>query len=195
MISRRLQIALLVLVLVILGMTFYALHLKQKAERLQAASENAAPVAAPPEGPQGTSKVFVAYDKDLTIRQEQLAVPVRADASEQARIVLHELLTRYQSKTSSHTIGTGSDVKAVYVVNDVAVIDLNSTFADTHRSGVMEEQLSLVSIAETAAAALPKVNKIRFLIDGHERETLAGHVDLQQVYDVALIAQAAKELQ
>jgi hypothetical protein len=42
---------------------------------------------------------------------------------------------------------------------------------------------------------LPKLTRLKFLVDGKERDTLAGHSDLKGFYDVATIAQIARELQ
>jgi hypothetical protein len=44
-------------------------------------------------------------------------------------------------------------------------------------------------------AQLPQLGRVRFLVDGKSRDTLAGHIDLTGWYDVAMVAEAAKELQ
>lgn len=46
----------------------------------------------------------------------------------------------------------------------------------------------------TLKAQLPQLNRVRFLVDGKNRDTLAGHIDLTGWYDVALVTEAAKEL-
>jgi hypothetical protein len=59
----------------------------------------------------------------------------------------------------------------------------------------MEEELTIVSMVQTLAANIPKLTRVKFLVDGKERDTLAGHADLKGFYDVATIAQVARELQ
>jgi hypothetical protein len=59
----------------------------------------------------------------------------------------------------------------------------------------MEEELTIVSVIQTLAANLPKLTRVKFLVDGKERDTLAGHSDLKSFYDVATVAQIARELQ
>jgi hypothetical protein len=77
----------------------------------------------------------------------------------------------------------------------VAVIDMNGAFADTHRSGVLVEELTIASLIHTVTANIPNITKVKILIDGKERDTLAGHADLSSFYDVAAVDQLASQLQ
>ncbi len=65
---------------------------------------------------------------------------------------------------------------------ELAVIDLRSTFVNSHPSGVEAESLTLASIIGTLHANLPQIEQIRFLVDGQARDTLAGHADLLRTY-------------
>jgi hypothetical protein len=68
------------------------------------------------------------------------------------------------------------------VGGQLAVIDLRSSFANQHPSGVEVESLTLLSILGTLHANLPQIEQVRFLVDGQPRETLAGHADLLRTY-------------
>jgi hypothetical protein len=196
MISRRLQIALLLLVVVIFGMSYYALKLKQHAERVDQVSQRARPALPAAAGRKEPVQIFVAYDEDLTLRPTQVQADKATQPDERARAALRALIDFYTAKQSPHPLGPGSDINAVYLANETtAVVDLNSTFANTHRSGIMEEELTIVSVIQTLASNLPKLTRVKFLVDGKERDTLAGHSDLKGFYDVATIAQIARELQ
>jgi Sporulation and spore germination len=196
LISRRLQIALLLLVLVILGMSYYALKLKQKAEHVEQVSQAARPALTSTTGPKEPVQVFVAYDEDLTLRPRQIQAAKATQPDERARAALRALVDFYTDKQSPHPLGQGADINAVYLANETtAVVDLNSAFANSHRSGIMEEELTIVSMVQTLAANIPKLTRVKFLVDGKERDTLAGHADLKGFYDVATIAQVARELQ
>jgi Sporulation and spore germination len=193
-ISRRLQIALLLLVVVILGMSYYALQLKQKAEHVEISEVRPAlPTAL---GPKEPVQVFVAYDEDVTLRPRQIQAAKATQPDDRAREALRALIGFYTDKQSPHPLGAGADIHAVYLANEnTAVVDLNGAFANMHRSGIMEEELTIVSMVQTLAANLPKLTRVKFLVDGKERDTLAGHADLKGFYDVATIAQVARELQ
>lgn len=65
---------------------------------------------------------------------------------------------------------------------ELAVIDLRGTFVNNHPSGVEVETLTLASIIGTLHTNLPQIEQIRFLVDGQQRETLAGHADLLRTY-------------
>jgi hypothetical protein len=73
-------------------------------------------------------------------------------------------------------------LKPQTVGGEIAVVDLRSSFADGHPSGVEVESLTLLSIVGTLHANLPQIEQVRFLVDGMPRETLAGHADLTRIY-------------
>ncbi|MGO9318124.1 MAG: GerMN domain-containing protein [Terracidiphilus sp.] len=64
----------------------------------------------------------------------------------------------------------------------LAVVNLSSSFAANHPSGIETEMLTVLSICGTLHANLPRVTQVRFLVDGRERATLAGHADLTRTY-------------
>jgi hypothetical protein len=66
----------------------------------------------------------------------------------------------------------------------LAVVNLHGTFADHHPSGIEPEQLTIQSMIGTLYANFPRVEQVRFLVDGQPRETLNGHIDLLKTYAV-----------
>jgi hypothetical protein len=66
----------------------------------------------------------------------------------------------------------------------LAVVNLHGTFADHHPSGIGPETLTLDSIIGTLYANFPRIEEVRFLVDGRPRETLNGHADLTRTYRV-----------
>jgi hypothetical protein len=66
----------------------------------------------------------------------------------------------------------------------MAVVNLRGTFADHHPSGIEAETLTIDSILGTIYANFPKIEQVRFLVDGQPRETLNGHADLMKTYAV-----------
>lgn len=75
----------------------------------------------------------------------------------------------------------------------LAVINLHGAFADHHPSGIEPESLTVESILQTISANFPKIEQVRFLVDGQARETLNGHADLSRVYSVAASSPAAAQ--
>jgi spore germination protein GerM len=115
---------------------------------------------------------------------------------QRAEELLRALVSLYLEKNSPHVLGPGSEVRSVFLIDPgVAVIDLNAAFADTHRSGVLVEELTVASLIHTVSANTPGILKVKILIDGKERDTLAGHADLSDFYDVGAMDQLVTQLQ
>ncbi len=53
----------------------------------------------------------------------------------------------------------------------------------------------MASLIHTISANTPGVLKVKILVDGKERDTLAGHADLSEYYDVTAVNQLATQLQ
>ena len=64
----------------------------------------------------------------------------------------------------------------------LAVVNLTGSFAANHPSGIETEMLTVLSICGTLHANLPRITQVRFLVDGQQRATLAGHADLTRTY-------------
>jgi hypothetical protein len=195
MISRRLQIVLAVLAATAVGLGYYALRLRRHAEEVQTAVHDSRPIAPPVSGQPENVRLFLADDHDGTIKEQQVALALPASPSGRALTLLRTVTANYLERTSAHPLGEGTDIRSVYFLGDtLAVIDLNADFANHHRSGALVEELTLVSLVRTLSAAFPKLMQVRFLVDGKERETLAGHADLTAVYDVSSMNELAREL-
>ena len=147
-------------------------------------------------GPTERVTLFVAHDEDGTLRATSAQIPLPSGRQQRAEELLRSLLSRYLEKSSSHVLGSGADIRSVFLVDPgEAVIDLNSAFADTHRSGVLVEELTVASLIHTISANTPGILKVKILVNGKERDTLAGHADLSAFYDVTAVNQLATQLQ
>ena len=195
-IPRHLLIGFAILLAATLGLSVYAWHVRKAAVAPPTAAVDTRPLAPPIAGPSERVVLFIAHDDDGTLRGESAQIPMPSGRQQRAEELLRALLSRYLDKDSSHRLGAGADVRSVYLVDPgVAVIDLNSAFADTHRSGVLVEQLTVASLIQTISVNTPNLLKVKILVEGKERETLAGHADLSAYYDVAAVNQLASQLQ
>jgi len=196
MIPRHLAIGFAVLLAAALGLSIYAWHMHKTAVAQPAPAVDTRPLAPPVAGPTERVVLFIAHDDDGTLRGESAQIPMPSGRQQRAEELLRALLSRYLDKDSPHPLGPGADIRSAYIVDPgVAVIDLNSAFADSHRSGVLVEQLTIASMIETVTANVPNLLKVKILVEGKERDTLAGHADLSSYYDVASVNQLATQLQ
>jgi sporulation and spore germination protein len=189
MIPRHLIIGVAVMFAVSLGMGFYAGHMRSHVSSMESAV-TAREVAPPPTGPTEQVMLYVAYDDPGSLRPQSARIPLPAGRQQRAEELLRSLLRLYLDKSSSHALAPGSDVRNVYLVDPgLAVIDLNSAFADDHRSGVLVEELTVASLVETLSANIAGITRVQILVAGRERETLAGHAGLSSPYDVSAVSQ------
>jgi len=197
MIPRHLQIMAAILLVLAVGLGYYNYRLKHRAERRQPKPAlDQLPVAPPVTGPTSTATLYVADDKTGLLTRTTVTIPLPPDSSERTQQILRNLLTLYQTAPTTHNIGEGSDVKNVYFVkNGLVVVDFNGAFADKHPSGILVEELTVASIVATLRANNPQVEKVKFLVEGKDRDTLAGHADLATPLDAVNFSQMVKDLQ
>jgi hypothetical protein len=196
MIPRYFYIAVSILLAAALGMSVYVWRMRGRAAATPVISTDTRPVVPPVAGPTEQVTLFVAYD-DLGVLHAQPAhIPLPSVRQERAEDLLRALLALYLDKSSPHSLPVGSDIRSVYLVDPgLAVVDVNAAFADGHRSGVLSEELTVASLIQTLSANIPGILRVKILVEGKQRETLAGHVDLSGFFDVSGVNRLASRLQ
>jgi hypothetical protein len=193
--SRPLIVGVVLMLTVASLMGAYLWGLRNRA-RIDARASYAQPVEPPAAGPGEPVTLYVADDDPGMLYPEKSTISVSEGRQQRCEELLRALVTLYLDKSSPHLLGPGSEVRNVYLVEPgLAVIDLNADFANGHRSGVLVEELTIASLVETLSANVPGITRVKFLVDGTERETLAGHADLTGAYDVSSVTQMANALQ
>jgi len=193
-IPRQLFIATIVLLLVAIGMAVYLWRLRSA--EVQSQKTPVVPQhVAPPGGSVEQATVWVAYDNSGTLRSQSISIPIASGHQRRAEELLRGLVELYTAKDSPHPLQAAAEIHEVFLVDPgLAVIDVNSAFVDGQTSGVLAEELTICSIIQTLTANIPGLMRVKILVDGKERETLAGHADLSEFYDVGQITELAKQL-
>jgi hypothetical protein len=190
----------------ILLMTIFLLHGCQQAREKLTRHRNITPLAAPVSAPVETIRLALADDNTGRINLTEREVALPKDPPARAQALLTRLMAEYSYKNSTHPLESGPSIDDVFFVDlplhvpgttatpravfssstggQLAVVNLRGTFADHHPSGIGVETLTINSIIGTVYANFPRVQAIRFLVDGHSRDTLAGHADLTRTYQV-----------
>ena len=195
MIPRYLKIATGVLLAGILLMSVYLGRMRGKATQVENRSADKRVVAPPVAGPTEQVTLYVADDDSGILRKQGARIPLPGGRQQRAQELLRAVLSIYLQKNSPHVLGAGADIRDVYIVDPgLAVIDLNSAFVAGHRSGVLVEELTVASLIQTLASNIPGINRVRVLVEGKERATLAGHADLSIPYDASAIARLSEQL-
>jgi hypothetical protein len=194
MIPRHLQIAMAVLLIAVLVLGFYVRRMRTRVAGGAPVADNRR-VIPPAAGPTEQVTLFIAYDDPGVLRAEAARIPLPSGRQERAQELMQALLQRYLAKDSPHVLPPASEIRDVYMVDPgLAVIDINAAFANQHRSGILVEELTIASLIQTLAANLPGIAQVKILVNGAERDTLAGHADLVSFYDTATVAKAVEQL-
>jgi hypothetical protein len=187
MIQRHFAIAMAAMALVAVVLGVYAWRVRGRVVQAEPTQESRG-VEPPVKGATEQVTLYVAYDDPGLLLPQASVIPLPGGRQQRAEELLHALLDLYTGKTSPHPLAPGADVRSVYLVDPgLAVIDVNSAFAEGHRSGIFVEELTIVSIVETLTANVPGITRVKILVDGKERDTLAGHADLSRFYDVSSV--------
>lgn len=153
----------------------------------------------------------LANDEDGTITPTVRSLALPQQSAVRARALLEHLLAEYTLPRAKHTVGGGIAVDDVFLVNlplgasvlnagamlskeedadplthasgELALVNLRSSWVEAHPPGITSETLTIQSIVGTLHTNLPEITKVRFLVDGHPRATLAGNVELDRTYD------------
>lgn len=196
MIPRQFLITTAFLFALSIAMSVYAWRLRRREIDTPLPEAKVEHVAPPPTaGPIERVTVFVAYDDPGELRAQSVSIPLASGRQQRAEGLLQALMNIYTAKNSPHPLATGAEVREVFLVDPgLAVVDLNSAFVDGQVSGVLAEELTMTSIIQTLSTNIPGLVRVKVLVDGKERETLAGHADLSGFYDVQQVAEVVKEL-
>ena len=196
MIPRHFFIALSILLAAVLGMSLYAWHMRGRAAATPIPSADVPPVVPPVAGSTERVTLYVAYDDIGVLRAQSAQIPMPSVRQQRAEEVLRALVALYLDKSSPHPLPPGSEIRSVYLVDPgLAVIDVNAAFADGHRSGVLAEELTVASLIQTLSANIPGILRVKILVEGKQRDTLAGHADLSNFFDVSTVSQLSSQLQ
>lgn len=200
MIPRYQKVLFVLLLVGSLAMAAELWHLRQRAHRRMLAGQVTTHTKAPEVAPSEPATLIVASDADGSLTPQARSLPLPDDPEARARVVLGKLLDLYATPGSPHPVpGGASGIAQVFLLpvpgsagssaHDsapsgplLAVINLTGNFVASHPSGIETESLTIESICATLRANLARVAQVRFLVDGQQRDTLAGHADLTRTY-------------
>ena len=178
-----------------IAMSLYVWQLRKHADAVPPMLAAPQAVAPPGVGPAKQVTLWIAYDDPGVLRTKSVLLPLSSERQRRAAELLRALLTTYSAKDSSHHLPTTAEVHNVFFVDPgLVVIDVNSALADGQTSGILPEELTVASFVSTLAANQQGILRMKILVDGKERGTLAGHADLSGIYDTSQVAALAKQL-
>lgn len=139
-----------------------------------------APVSAPAV-PRIQAKLFFASEDGLRLVATEREVPLAEGVVAQARALVDAQLSAEAPDPLARTVPEGTTLRGLYLSSRNEVfVDLDGAVRSKHPGGSLNELLTVYAIVNAITVNLPDVQEVQLLIDGHEVDTLAGHVDLRQ---------------
>ncbi|HTM35306.1 MAG TPA: GerMN domain-containing protein [Terriglobales bacterium] len=194
MTSRSLLVVTLCLLFLAIAMVLYVWQLRSRAQ-VEATLQKPQIVAPPATGTVRQVTLWVAHDDPGVLRVQAVSLGLSDERQRKTEAILRALLAIYTGKDSPHHLAPGADVRNVYFVDPgLVVVDVNAELADGQTSGILPEQLMVASLVQTLSSNSPGISRVKFLVNGKERETLAGHVDFSSEYEVSQMSDLARQL-
>jgi spore germination protein GerM len=136
-----------------------------------------------------TVTLFFISDDDLLHKEtrEIAAGPTEAEEAERA---LTELIKGSEGGLIS-PLPPGTKVRQVFIARDgLATVDFSREITENFSYGSTSELAAVYSVVNTLVFNFKPVKKVVLLVEGAERETLGGHVDLSRAFfpDYSLVA-------
>jgi hypothetical protein len=148
---------------------------------VDAAATTTAPAPSTPAVPKIKATLFFASADGLQLTPVQRDVPLAEGAVPQARAILEAQLAAQAPEPLLSTIPPGVTLRGLFVSQkNEAFVDLDPAIRTAHKGGSMDELLTVYTIVNVLLTNLPALQEVQILIDGHEVDTLAGHVDLRR---------------
>jgi spore germination protein GerM len=142
----------------------------------------ARPVQAPQPEPSQRIKARLYYVSadGLRLQAQEREVEFGETTTAQARHLIEAQLAPPEPPLLS-AIPPGTTLKELFLTGrGEAYVDLSGELAASHTGGSHDEILTVYTLVAVLTENLPSVVRVQILIDGHEVDTLAGHVDLRR---------------
>lgn len=119
-----------------------------------------------------------------TLESSTVELNLSADAEERAKQLIAALIEKPPSQVQ-RTLPADAVLLQFYLLPDgTAIADFSETLETETPSGILNEEMAVESIVRTLGTNLSNVYRLKILIRGQEAETLAGHLDLSEFFNV-----------
>ncbi len=130
------------------------------------------------EGTVSVSLFFASPDGDGLVREGSEIDSCDNDLSACIRSTVEKLVNGPLGDLAP-TLPPTTVVRNVRVQGDMAYLDFGREFVDGLPEGSSAEMMAVYSITDTISFNFPTIKKVKFLLEGHDMESLKGHLDLR----------------
>ena len=177
---KVLLLAALAVIFVVLVVVYF---LGGGGEKIRHETESSASGGRSAEGVSPTTRTitlfFLSEDDDL-LHAEKRKVPAGRSDAEDVETAVGELLKGSSGDLVS-PFPPETKVRQVFLDADgTATVDFSKEFAENAAFGASSEMAAVYAVVNTVAVNQKAVKRVSLLIEGGERETLGGHIDLSR---------------
>jgi len=180
-VSRSRLIGVAVLIVVVLAAVLLLVALRDRSEEVGAEDATEQVLA------EGVQTVSLAFADRGAVRfvVEQRDVVVSEDRARRAQQILQALAAGPNDAGAVRTLPAGTEIlRVVFDETGGVFVDFSSRLVSGHPGGSTGELLTIRSVVKTLALNFPNIESVRFLVEGEEVETIAGHIDATMPFSV-----------
>jgi spore germination protein GerM len=152
-------------------------------EKIRHETEPSAPEGRSAEGEAPTTRTILLFflsENDDLLHAEKREVPAGKSVAEDVETAVGELLKGSSADLIS-PLPPETRVRQVFVDADgTAHVDFSKEFAENATFGASSEMSAVYAVVNTVAVNHKAIKRVSILIEGGERETLGGHIDLSR---------------
>ena len=115
---------------------------------------------------------------DGRLHPQEFHSAVELNDYQKARFVLAQLMKGPREGFLLSTLPPGAQLRSVFLLNDVIVVNLNERSRANLSGGMTDEWLAVTAIANSLLVNLKKFRAVQFLIEGNAVETFSGAIDI-----------------
>ncbi len=179
------KIAFLAVLLTILAVLVIIFFMSGALEKIRKPAEAVAPVLEPsPTGPVQTRKIvlFFLSEADTLLHPEEREITASSSVVRQAKEAVEELI-KGSKRGYISPFPPETKLRELYLTRDgVAYVDFSEEIVEKHLSGSSAEISTIFSVVNSLAYNFDAIEKVFILIEGQERETLGGHINLSRPF-------------
>jgi spore germination protein GerM len=180
----------LALVLLALVVIFFTGGVGEKVKRFVDANVPKPPETSGAADAVKTVTLFFISDDDDALHKETREIAAGPTAADEAERALAELV-RGSEKGFLSPLPPQTKVRQVFVAKDgLATVDFSRDIADKFAYGSSSELAAVYAVVDTLVYNFEAIKKVVILVEGSERDTLGGHVDLSRAFlpDYSMVA-------
>jgi len=180
--KKLIPLGLLFILLIILMVIFFRSGGKEKIKPLPVASSYELGPQAKESQEMKKIVLFFLSEKDELLHPEEREIHAGTSLVLQARQAMMELMGGSQNGYIS-PFPLETKLRELFITGDgIAYVDFSKELQEGHPLGSSAEILTIFSIVDTLTYNFKAIKRVFILLDGRERETLGGHIDLSRPF-------------